>query len=259
MPPVLSQSSDQVLASIQAQYGTAQFNDTWECQDWQYWDMVGYASGAAGPTAFTFFSVPAGQADPANGVIKTQEQTNLINPNQIGGNEVFMATKLRTFALNSAKARQLGTGVSADASFSARQLVFARFLQVALSQGVLTWTIMQKKWQILDRPFITMPAGFGLGELTPPAVGTGAGAAINNGANAYIGDSPYDLGSVGDTFSLAQPVFLAPNTSFEMSITQPLAGASFPPNQNLYAAGVNQPATLWLGVMLDGFKLRPRQ
>ena len=252
-------SSDQVLHDVQAQWGSAQFNDTWECQDWQYWDMAGYPTGAVGPVSFTFFAVPAGQNDPALAILKTSEQTNLINSNQIGGNEVFIATKLRCFALNSAKARQAGTGVSADAKFAARQLAFARFLQVALSQGVYTWTIMDKKWQILDRPFLSIPPGFGLGEVIPPAVGTGAAAAINNGANAYVNGSPIDMGAGGDTFSLAQPVFLAPNTSFQMTITQPLSGASFPANQNLYGAGGDQPATLWLGVMLDGFKVRPRQ
>jgi len=257
--PATQMTSDQVLAAVQAQWGSAQFNQTWECQDWQYWDMVGYPTGAAGPTAFTFFAVPAGQNDPALNILKTTEQTNLVNPNQIGGNEVFICTKLRCFALLAAKARQTGTGVSADADFSARQLLFARFLQVALSQGVYTWTIMDKKWQILDRPFINIPPGFGLGQVIPPAVGTGAGAAINNGANAYVNGSPVDMGAGGDTFSLAQPVFLAPNTNFQVSITQPLAGATFPANQNLFGSGANQPATLWLGTMLDGFKVRPRQ
>lgn len=252
-------NSDQILALTQAQWGTAQFQDNWETQDWYYFDEVGYPTGAAGPSTFRYFTVPAGQNDPALAVLKTAEQTNLTTPNQIGGNECFIATGIRAFLHNSAKARQLGTGVAADASFSARQLAFARFLDVLGTQGVLTWTIMQKAWLRQDKPWTRFAAGFGLGELMPPAIGTGAGAAINGGANAYTGSSPYDVYCAGDAFSLAQPVFLAPNTTFEITISQPLTGASFPANQNLYGAGSDQPATLWTGIILDGFKVRPRQ
>lgn len=256
-------NSEQILAQTQAQWGTAQFQDNWETQDWYYFDMVGYQTGATGPSTFRYFTVPAGQNDPALAVTKTSEQTNLTTPNQIGGNECFIATGIRAFILNSAKARQLGTNVATDTNFAARQLQFARFMDVLGTQGVLTWTIMQKAWLRQDKPWERFAAGFGLGELKPPAVGStgaaGVTAAINGGANAYVGCSPWDVCYAGDSFSLAQPVFLAPNTTFEITITQPLSGASFPPNQNLYGTGTDQPATVWTGIILDGFKVRPRQ
>lgn len=261
MPAMLT--SEQILAQTQAQWGTAQFQDNWETQDWYYFDMAGYQTGAVGPTQFRYFTVPAGQNDPALAVTKTQEQTNLTTPNQIGGNECFIATGIRAFIQPAPKARQTGTGVAADASFAARQLPFARFIDVLGTQGVLTWTIMQKAWLRQDKPWERFAAAFGLGELRPPAVGStgaaGVTAAINGGANAYVGQSPYDVYCAGDGFSLAQPVFLAPNTTFEITISQPLAGASFPLNQNLYGASADQPATLWTGIILDGFKVRPRQ
>lgn len=247
--------SEQTLQQLQSEFGTAQFQQKWVAQDWVYWDMVGYP--AAGTNQLQYFTVPAGGIDPNLSVPKKREQTNLTTQNQIGGAECFIATHLRCFLLNSAKARQLGVGVAADASFSARQLQFARFANSLTKQGVLTWTILQKKMLIQAQPWQLFPAGFGLGEVVPPAIG--GLTPINGGANAYTNTSPFDIdgGQRGDTFTLAQPMFLAPNTTFSIDITFPLGNS--PAATNIYGASTDQTATVWTGVVLQGWKVRPRQ
>lgn len=249
--------SQATLQSLQQQWGTAQFASNWVSQDWNYWDMVGYPQ--AGTNTLRFFTVPAGGIDPGLNVAKKREQTNLTIQNQIGGDECFVATHLRAFLLNSAKVRQTvaSTGVATDTTFSARQLAFSRFAINLMSQGSMTWTILQKKWLIENNPWQRFAAGFGLGIVIPPAIG--GTSAITGGANAYVSDSNEDIdgGRIGDPFSLGQPVFLAPNTTFEIDINFDL-GTS-PAATNIYGAGADQPATVWCGMILQGWKVRPRQ
>ena len=250
-------NSSDVLAALQQQWGTAQFSSNWVSQDWNYWDMVGYPQ--AGTNLLQFFTVPAGGNDPALGVAKKREQTNLTIENQIGGDECFVATHLRAFVLNSAKVRQTvnSTGVATDTTFAARQLLFAQWAIALMSMGVLTWSILQKKWLIENNPWQRFAAGFGLGDVIPPAIG--GTSAITGGANAYVSNSVADIdgGRIGDPFSLGQPVFLAPNTTFQIDISFPLRNS--PAATDLYGASADQPATVWCGMVLQGWKVRPRQ
>jgi hypothetical protein len=252
-------NSEQVLAQLQHDYGTAQFNDNWIAQDWNYWDMVGY-QGSAGPVpAFNYFSQTAGAVDPQLGVTKTTEQTNIVVPNQIGGAECFVCTAIRTHILIAAKARQLGTGVSSQTTFSAWQRAASRLVNAIMASGVATWTINQKQYSIQSPAFQVFPAGFGLGEITPPFSVAADGTAVFGGTNAIVRPSIFDIdgGMRGDTFSLGQPVFLAPNTQFQFQIAFPLSGAA-PSAVNIYGASNDQTATIWTMVMLCGQKVRPR-
>lgn len=253
-------NSEQQLAQLQRDYGTAQFHQNWVSQDWPYWDKVGY--NTAGTNSYNFFAVPAGGVDPNSALRKTTEDTNIVTQNQIGGGECFIVTHLQLDIRLAPKARQTGTGVSTDAQFSARQLLYAQFFDRLAGMGVLTWTIQQKKWMIEDSPFLRFAPGWGLSEdVWPPAIGTTDGdpAAINGGANAYSALSPYDIdgGSIGDPFSLAQPVFLAPNTPFEIVLNSVVG--NFPAATNLMGPSVNQVAILQLMCVLRGWKVRPRQ
>lgn len=252
-------TSEQQLAKLQREYGTALFHQNWVSHDWPYWDKVGYAT--AGANSYSFFAVPAGGLDPNSGLQKTNEDCNFVNQNQIGGGECFIATHLMLDIKLAPKARQTGTGVSSDTNFSARQLPYARFVDQLSYQGVLTWTIQQKKWLIEDNPFHRFPPGWGLSESTrPPAIGTADGVtAINSGANAYMALSQFqgDDGNVGDPFSLAQPVFLAPNTPFEITLSS--VTGNFLAATNLMGASANQVAILQLVCVMKGWKVRPRQ
>lgn len=247
-----SDPTAQYMQQIYDEFGTSLFSQNWVAQDWTLWDMVGYASS----NKFNFFSVPAGSNDPNLGVNKKGEQTNLGTSNQIGGDYYFVITQIRLFVLNSAKVRQLGTGVATETGFSAQQLQYARFLSALTQQGVLTLNINQKDLLTENQPFQRFGAGFGLGVVIPPAIG--GTSAINGGANAYGANTPYDIdgGCIGDPFSLGMPMVLAPSTPFKVTLDFPLANS--PSNANIYGASIDQPATVWLACMLCGQRLRPR-
>lgn len=250
--------SNQAITQIYQQFGTELFDQNWVAYDWTLRDMVGYP--AAGTNLLQFFAVPAGQNDPNLGVPKKREQANFQTQNQIGGDYFFIATHLRFHVLNSAKARQLGTAVATDTLFSARQLAYTRFLSNLTQQGVMSWIVNQKTILQENQPFLRFASGIGLGEVLPPAVGftDGTPAAVTGGGNAYSSVSNYDIdgGGMGDPFSLAQPVVLAPSTTFEIDLTYPLGNS--PAATNIYGTGADQTATVWLACFISGQKVRPR-
>lgn len=246
-----------MLAALQSDYGTSRFNNVWQAQDWCYWDQVGYPT--AGTNELDFFAVPAGGNDPALGIRKTTEQTNLQTAGQIGGAECFIALSLHFDIVLAAKARQAVTAVAAQTTFAADQLLLARFIQNISNQGVFQWEINRNSWMITAQPFRRFPPGFGLGEVVPPSIG-GVAAPINGGANAYAALSPYSIYGMGDIFTLDQPVFLAPNTPFTMAIEFPQANS--PAISAIFnGAGTShdQAATVWIYAEMRGIKVRPPQ
>lgn len=251
--------SETQLLQLQQDFGTAQFFQNWVAQDWCYWDKVYY--NTAGINEYQFFTLAAGANDPngPTGNRKTTEDTNLTTSGQTGGNECFIWTSLQLSIQLCAKARQTGTGVASDTNYIARQLPFARFAKQLSGCGALTVTIMQKKWLIEDSPFLRFPPGWGLGEVFVPVIGTGAATAINGGANAYVAPSIYDFdgGDKGDPFSFGQPVFLAPNTTFDIKLAS--VSGNFPASTNLMGPAADQVAILQLMCVMKGWKVRPRQ
>lgn len=248
-------TSPQTIGRLYREFGTELFDQNWVAFDWTLRDMVGYAS----TNLFQFFAVPAGGIDPNLNVAKKREQANFQTQNQIGGDFFFIATHLRLHVLNSARVRQTGTAVSTDTTFSARQLAFSRWMTAFSSVGVLTWSINQKKILTENQPFQRFGGGIGLGVVVPPSLGsTDSATGLTGGANAYVATTNEDIdgGSIGDPFSLAQPVVLAPSTTFEIDLTYPLANS--PAATNIYGASANQTATIWLACFLCGQKVRPR-
>jgi len=250
-------TSASAIAQLYRDYGSADFAGNWVAQDWNLHDMVGYG---ANQNKYQFFTVPAGQNDPVLAVTKKREQSNLKTQNQIGGDYLYIVERIRLFVLNSAKARQLGTGISAYAYFSAQQLQYARLHQAICARGTLRWSLNEKTMLLENQPFQTFAAGIGLGVVCPPNVGftDGDPAAINNGTNAYSSNSEMDIdgGRLGDPFSLAQPVVLAPSTTINVDLEYPLGVAPSP--ASIYGASINQTATIWLCCWLDGQMVRPR-
>lgn len=246
-----------MLAAAQADYGTERFNLNWQAQDWCYWDQVGIPS--AGTAKLNFFAVPAGGQDPATTLIKTTEQTNLITSRQIGGAECFICQSIHFDMVLSPKARQAVAVVAAQATFSADQLLFARWVVAMSQQGVFTWEINKSTWQITAQPFRRFPPGFGLGTVIPPSIG-GVTAPINGGANAYAALSQFAMYGLGDIFSLDQPVFMAPNTPFEFSIGFPQANSTV--TTGLFNGDGTTHAfagTVWAYAEMRGIKVRPLQ
>lgn len=255
-----AQSSEQVLADLQADYGSLDFDSRWEVQRQPYWDKRGYgtaASPGSSPTEIDFWNLQAGATDPVLGVTKTLEQTNLVTQNQISGNQCYIVKSIAFDIQLAPKVRQQGTAVASSTDFSARQELFAQFVTKLAPLGVLTWTIQQKKKMITAAPFITFPPAFGLGLVIPP--GVGGLTPITGGGNNYAALSSYDLYEHGDSFSLGQPLFLGPNTAFQMTINFPLTGAAAPAATAIYGASADQAATIWICSYMFGFLVRPRQ
>ncbi len=250
-------TSDQMLAAIQSDYGTSRFNSVWQAQDWAFWDMVGYPT--AGAAELNFFAIAAGGNDPALGVRKTTEQTNLQTSGQIGGAECFIALSLHFNIVLAAKSRQLTSAVAAQTTFSADQLVYSRFIKEISDQGVFTWEINRNSWMITAQPFKRFPPGFGLGQVVPPFIG-GVTAPIQGGSNAHASLSPYAIYGMGDIFTLDQPVFLAPNTPFTQTIKFPQANSpALTAVFNGAGSSHDQPATVWVYAEMRGIKVRPPQ
>ena len=245
-------SDAQVIQQIYSSFGSADFSSRWVAQDWTLRDMVGYG---AGQNQYNFFTAPQGTLDPVLQVVKKREQSNLSTPNQIGGDYYFVAQGMRLNILIAAKNRQTTT-TNSDAFYSARQLLAAQLVNAIMNQAVLRFTINQKVILTEFNPFQRFPAGFGLGEVCPPAVGTGAATAINGGANAYASCSPYDIdgGQQGDPWTFGQPLVLAPSTTFQVDLVYPFG--SNPSPANIYGSSANQTAVIWLGCYLTGQKLR---
>lgn len=252
-------TSDQVLAAIQQDYGTSRFNSVWQAQDWCYWDMVGIPT--AGASELNFFQSAAGAPDTAVSAtfIKTTEQTNLDTSGQIGGAECFVALSLHFDLVLAPKYRQVVAAVAAQTTFAADQLLYARWLQNVSNQGVLQWEINRNTWLTVAQPFRRFPPGFGLGQVSPPVIG-GVTAPINGGANAYAALSPYAIYGMGDIFTLDQPVFLAPNTPFTISIEFPQANITATTNLfNGAGTSHDQTGTVFAYAEMRGIKVRPPQ
>lgn len=252
-------TSATAIARLLTDYGAQDWNGNWVAFDDNIHDMVGYA---AAQNKFSWFVIPSGQSDPNLNVIKKREQSNLGTSGQIGGDYFFIAESMRLMVLNSAKVRQLGTGVATDTYFSARQLQYARFFNALCARGALRLSINDKTFLLENQPFQTFSAGLGLGEIQPPNLGftDGDPVAINSGANAYATNSPidFDEGARGDPWTFAQPLVLAPSTGFKIDLEASLPGAAFPTPANIYGASADQTATVWLVCWLYGQKVRPR-
>lgn len=254
-------TSEQMLSRLQNEYGTSQFAQGWQKQDWTYWDQVYVPT--AGTRELQFFAVPAGGTDPNGpaGNTKPNEYTNIQQSKQIGGAECFVVQSLHFDLFPAPKARQSVAAVAAQTTFSADQLRMARWLQNMSNQGVFTWEINKNTWMEETMPWLRFPPGFGLGEVIPPAVGgTGAAAVSLAGTNAYCSMSQFSVFDMGDIFTLDQPMFLAPNTPFTYTIGFPQAASTALTNiYNGAGTAHDQTGTAFAYAEMRGIKVRPLQ
>lgn len=251
--------TDAVLAGAQKYYGVSDFT-MWQTQDGCLYDEVYVPS--AGTGSLSMFSVPAGAADPnrpATTITKTSEQTNIQQSNAIGGAECWAIMSLHVGLSPAPKARQQDATVAAQTTFSADQLLAARWIQGMTMKGVLQLSFNKNIFIQQTMPFRFMPLGFGLGTVKPPVIG-GVTAPINGGANAVASMSNMAIFEMGDIFTLDQPLFLAPNTNYDWNILFP-EGNSLVTTSLYNGDGTSHAKT---GTMLAygemrGVKLRPMQ
>lgn len=237
------------LAILQQQYGSANWS-AYVPQDWVYYDFIGLPP--AGTNQLVFFTNPPGTVDPVTGQAKTYEETDIEKAGSIG-NVFFILTKIRTKVILRPKVRQTA-GVAGGTTFAADQWTYVQTLGQLLRNGVLSFTIQQKKYWDRALPFQAAPAGFGLGQVLPPAISVNGGAATATGINAFLDQSHND----DDGYDQFPVQVMAPETTFDLRITFPLSNS--PSFASIFNVGSSaQPAAVLIGVLLEGIMVRPQQ
>ncbi len=236
-------SGNAAIGLLMQQIGSAQWNN-YQVLRWTWWDYVSIPNTGALTTPWTFFSVPAGQADPVSGRQKTLEQTNMQQSGQFG-QQYFVIQQLRLHLNALPKVRQNAT-VAALTTFSFDQLVFANKFASALLAGVMTVTIGQKLYFQNVQPLRVLPPGFGVDQVIVPFDLT-----TNAAGNAYIAQS----NNLSDVYNLSPPQMIEPTQTFTAQMTFPDIGYEF--HDAFDAAAQN--ANVECGFIRAGYILRPVQ
>lgn len=230
------------LTALQKRFGSADWQN-WQAQDWVWYDYT--RLNPAGTNQLVFFSQPNGAVDAISGLQKNYEQTNLEKSGSFGS-VFFILTGIRTDIQLLPKARQNAT-VAARTDFAADQYLFSQQLTALMNQGVLSLSILSKEFYKVANPFTRCGAGFGLGDVNPPAL-----SAVQAGKNAYVAPSPTRM----DTYNVYPIQVFEPEQSFACAINFPAANT--PSFADLFVGGTED-AAVNIGVHLEGVVIRPNQ
>lgn len=235
-------NSQQVMAQLQGQYGTAdwtKWNPYWQ----PFYDKVTYPG--AGTTQLDFFAVPAGNNDP-NGVQKTSEDTNCIVPRQLGQNYLWI-WEVRCGIFIKPKARQ-PSGINSDANYIFGSSVgMESALWALFNRGVLTISVDSKQYLVLDRPFKRAPFGAGL-NFVNMAAAAAAGPAVQS--VAWIQNNPDEA----NVFAETPPLWVAPTQTISVQLVYP--DGTGPVFTNLVDSAT---PSIQVGVFLGGYMVRASQ
>lgn len=238
-------SSQQVLAALQASYGSALWNQ-WQVHRFPKYDYIRYP--AAGATSLTFMANPLGTVDPVSTLQKTVEETNLPKSRSFG-QVYYLITQIRTDVRWLAKSRQ-ATGISDDADviYTTMTNAMSAFRNI-LNRGVLNISFAQKRFFQISQPFVTCPPGYGI--------------EIFNHSSSYIAAaSAYTQFSLwNETSSRRDNIYdLVPQQLVEPEVTIDIT-VDFPdgtsPALTTLVNGVSP--RLEVGVIFDGYEIRPAQ
>lgn len=236
-------NSIQVLTVLQARFGSADWNQ-WHIYRQPMYDYVRYND--AGVTSQSFFSVPLGNTDPVSALPKTLEQTNMNKPGSIGQN-YFIAQEIRCDARLLPKGRQ-ASALSSDTDLLSTTITNAasKFTEL-LRRGVLTWVIGDKTFQVIQRPFVECPPGFGVDHIHH-AYRMLAG--VIGEPTIFVTANPHRK----NVWALTPPQLIEPEQTFTMRIDYP-DGTS-----PVFTSLVNSAdIRLELGILLDGYIARAAQ
>ena len=245
----------EILDSLQRRFGSADFS-RYQVVRGQKYDFVRLRAG--GTDSVSFFSNPIGAADPATGSTtgKTLEQTNLVKSASFG-QEYFALTQIRTYAGFLPNVRQ---GLSIGNNFcyrgyTARVNSAMTLFQDVISRGVLQVKFAQKLYYQISRPFIMCPPGFGIDVQSLASVRTADASENGNDTNWRVapdnrGESVYNV----DPIQLIEP-----EIQIEASISFPDGNTpDFSNSVALAGAATGTPA-IELGLIFDGYVIRPSQ
>jgi hypothetical protein len=246
----------EIIDSLQKRFGSADFS-RYQVVRGQKYDFCRLL--AAGTNSVSFFSNPIGATDPGAGatLFKTLEQTNLVK-NASFGQEYFALTQIRTYANFVCQSRQ---GFTTGTNFTYRGYTALadsamEKLQTVLNQGVLEISFAQKLYYQIARPFIQCPAGFGIDVQSLASSRTGNAAETQPEGTNWLARPDYRATAV---YNIDPIQIVEPEIQIQAAINFPNGNTPNFTNTALDTANGTQTPAIELGLIFDGYVIRPSQ
>ena len=247
----------EILDSLQRRFGSADFS-RYQVVRGQKYDFVRLA--AAGVSQVSFFSNPIGSADPGAGsppLFKTLEQTNLVKSASFG-QEYFALTQIRCYANFVPLARSasgFGTNFVYRGLTALTDSAMEKF-QELINRGVLQISFAQKLYYQISRPFVMCPPGFGVDVRSLASSRTGAAA------ETQVADTNWRVApdNRGESVYNVDPIqIIEPEIQIEAAISFPDGVTPTFTNSALNTADGNYTPSVEVGLIFDGYVIRPSQ
>jgi hypothetical protein len=246
----------EIIDSLQKRFGSADFS-RYQVVRGQKYDFCRLLS--AGTNSVSFFSNPIGATDPGAGatLFKTLEQTNLVK-NASFGQEYFALTQIRTYANFVCQARQ---GFTTGTNFTYRGYTALtngamEQLQTVLNLGVLEISFAQKLYYQIARPFVQCPSGFGIDVQSLASSRTGNAAETQVPGTNWSARSDYRASAV---YNIDPIQIIEPEIQIQAAINFPNGNTPNFTNTALDTANGTQTPAIELGLIFDGYVIRPSQ
>ena len=246
----------EIIDSLQKRFGSADFS-RYQVVRGQKYDFCRLL--AAGTNSVSFFSNPIGATDPGAGatLFKTLEQTNLVK-NASFGQEYFALTQIRTYANFVCQSRQ---GFTTGTNFTYRGYTALtdsamEKLQTVLNTGVLEISFAQKLYYQIARPFIQCPAGFGIDVQSLASSRTGNAAETQACDTNWLARPDYRATAV---YNIDPIQIIEPEIQIQAAINFPNGNTPNFTNTALDTANGTQTPAIELGLIFDGYVIRPSQ
>ena len=246
----------EIIDSLQKRFGSADFS-RYQVVRGQKYDFCRLL--AAGTNSVSFFSNPIGATDPGAGatLFKTLEQTNLVK-NASFGQEYFALTQIRTYANFVCQSRQ---GFTTGTNFTYRGYTALtdsamEKLQTVLNSGVLEISFAQKLYYQIARPFIQCPAGFGIDIQSLASSRDGNAAETQACDTNWLVRPDYRATAV---YNIDPIQIVEPEIQIQAAINFPNGNTPNFTNSALDTANGTQTPAIELGLIFDGYVIRPSQ
>ena len=246
----------EIIDSLQKRFGSADFS-RYQVVRGQKYDFCRLL--AAGTNSVSFFSNPIGATDPGAGatLFKTLEQTNLVK-NASFGQEYFALTQIRTYANFVCQSRQgFATGTNFTyRGYTAQTDSAMEKLQTVLNSGVLEISFAQKLYYQIARPFIQCPAGFGIDVQSLASSRTGNAAETQVSGTNWLARPDFRATGV---YNIDPIQIIEPEIQIQAAINFPNGNTPNFTNTALDTANGAQTPAIELGLIFDGYVIRPSQ
>jgi hypothetical protein len=246
----------EIIDSLQKRFGSADFS-RYQVVRGQKYDFCRLL--AAGTNSVSFFSNPIGATDPGAGatLFKTLEQTNLVK-NASFGQEYFALTQIRTYANFVCQSRQgFATGTNFTyRGYTAQTDSAMEKLQTVLNSGVLEISFAQKLYYQIARPFIQCPAGFGIDIQSLASSRDGNAAETQACDTNWLARPDYRATAV---YNIDPIQIVEPEIQIQAAINFPNGNTPNFTNSALDTSNGQQTPSIELGLIFDGYVIRPSQ